>query len=88
MAAALTVLLTEEWDDLDVEDLRPARSGAVCITCQHFHYEVGKHCVTVLTCPIDQRLIPNGEHLTKRWFQWGARRDIPAGWCPEKGSGT
>lgn len=29
MATARTVLLTEEWDDLDVEDLRPARSGAV-----------------------------------------------------------
>jgi len=41
--------------------LRPARSGAVCITCQHFRYELGRHCVTVLTCPIHQGLIPQGE---------------------------
>jgi len=56
--------------------LRPARSGAVCITCQHFRYEVGRHCVTVLTCPIHQGLIPQGEHLTKRCAQWVARRAV------------
>ncbi len=48
----------EEWDYLDVDVLRSARSGAVCITCQHFRYEVGKHCITLLTCPIHQGLIP------------------------------
>jgi len=40
--------------------LRPARSGAVCVTCQHFRYEVGWHSATVLTCPIHQGLIPQG----------------------------
>jgi len=75
----------EEWDYLDVDVLRPTRSGAVCITCQHFHYEVGRHCVTVLTCPIHQGLIPQGEHLTKRCSQWVARREVAVGWCPEAG---
>jgi len=63
--------------------LRPDRSGAVCITCQHFRYEVGRHCVTVLTCPIHQGLIPQGEHLTKRCDQWVARREVAVGSRPE-----
>jgi len=65
--------------------LRPARSCAVCITCQHFRYEVGRHCVTVLTYPIHQGLIPQGEHLNKRCAQWVARREVAVGWCPEAG---
>ena len=68
-----------EWDYLDVDVLRPARSGAVCITCQHFRYEVGRHGVTVLTCPIHQGLIPQGEHLTKRCAQWVAWREAAVG---------
>jgi hypothetical protein len=75
----------EEWDYLDVDVLRHARSGAVCITCQHFRYEVGRHCVTVLTCPIHQGLIPQGEHVTKRCSQWVARWEVAVGWCPEAG---
>ena len=75
----MTVAPPEEWDYLDVDVLCPARSGAVCITCQHFRYEVGRHCVTVLTCPIHQGLIPQGEHLTKRCAQWVARREVGVG---------
>ena len=55
------------------------------MTCQHFRYEVGRHCVTLLTCPIHQGLIPQGEHLTKRCAQWVARREAREGWCPEVG---
>ena len=58
MTTARPVLPSGEWDYLDVDVLRPACSGAVCITCQHFRYEVGRRCVTVLTCPIHQGLIP------------------------------
>jgi hypothetical protein len=85
MTAAPPVLTFEEWDYLDVNVLLPARSGAVCITCQHFRYEVGRNCVTVLTCPTNQGLIPQGEHLTKRCAQWVARREVAVGWCPEAG---
>ncbi len=49
----------EEWDYLDIDVLRPARSSRVCMTCQHFRYEVGNHFVTLLTCPIHQGLIPH-----------------------------
>jgi hypothetical protein len=73
----------EEWHYLDSDVLRPARSAKVCITCQHFRYEVGRHCVTLLTCPIHQGLIPQGEHLTKRCHQWVARREEVMGWCAE-----
>ena len=81
--AALSLLPSEEMCYLNLYFLRPARSGAVCITCQHFRYEVGRHCVTVLTCPIHHGLIPQGEHLTKRCAQWVARREVAVGWCPE-----
>ena len=73
----------EEWRYLDIDVLRPARSSRVCMTCQHFRYEVGRHCVTLLTCPIHQDLIPQGEYLTKRCAQWVARREEVMGWCAE-----
>ena len=70
-------------DHLELDVLRPSRSGAVCITCQHFCYEVGKHCVTLLTCPVHQGLIPQGEHLTKRCSRWVPRRGVRQRWRPE-----
>ena len=33
MSSARPALPSEEWNYLDVDVLRPARSGAVCITC-------------------------------------------------------
>ena len=56
MAAVRPAAPAEEWGRLGVDVLRPSRSGVVCITCQHFRYEVGKHCVTVLACPVHQGL--------------------------------
>ena len=57
----------EEWEFLEWNVLKPSRSSSVCITCQHFRYEVGRHCVTLLTCPIHQGLIPQGG-LTPKWW--------------------
>ena len=85
MTSARPVLPSEEWDYLDTDVLRPARSSRVCMTCQHFRYEVGRHCVTLLTCPIHQGLIPQGDHLAKRCSQCVPRREIQEGWCPEAG---
>ena len=73
----------EEWRYLDIDVLKPSRSSKVCITCQHFRYEVDRHCVTLLTCPLHQGLIPQGEHLTKRCSRWVARRELAVGWCSE-----
>ncbi len=83
MTAVRSAAPAEEWDYLDADVLRLSRSSRVCIACQHFRYEVGRHCVTLLTCPIHQGLIPQGEHLTKRCAQWVARREAWEGWCPE-----
>ena len=38
----------------------------MCITSQNFRYEFGRRCFTLLTCPIHQSLITQGEHLTNR----------------------
>jgi len=56
----------EEWDYLDTDVMRPARSSRVCMTCHHFRYEIGRHCVSLLACPIHQNLISQGELLTRR----------------------
>ena len=85
MTSARPVLPSEEWDYLDVDVLRPARSGAVCITCQHFRYEVGRHCVTLLTCPIRQGLIPQGEHLTKCALSGSLGGRFGMGGAPRRG---
>ena len=73
----------EERDYLDIDVLRPARSSRFCMTYKHFRYEFGRHCVTLLTCPIHQGLIPQGEHLTRRCTRWVPRREVLMGWCPE-----
>jgi len=85
VSAAPLFAPVEEWDYLNHEVLRSSRSSKVCITCQHFRYEVDQHCVTLLTCPIHQGLIPQGEHLTKRCSRWVARRELAVGWCSEVG---
>ena len=87
MPAALPVspCSAEEWDFLQPNALKTSRSSKVCITCQNFRYEVGRHCVTLLNCPIHQGLIPQGEHLTKRCSQWVARQEVRRGWCAEGG---
>ena len=80
---AVDSVAAEEWDYLEIDVLRPARSSRVCMTCQHFRYEVGRHCATLLTFPIHQGLIPQGEHLTRRCSRWVPRREVAMGWCPE-----
>ena len=71
-----------EWDYLDQGVLKKSRSACICITCQHFNYCCDKHCRTLLTCHIQERLIPHGEHLTSRCPLWQQRREKEIGWCP------
>ena len=78
MVDARPVGVAEEWECLDGGVLRPARTGAVCIACQHFRYEVGSQYVTVLTCPIHQGLIPQGEHLVRWCSRRVVRRELRA----------
>ncbi|QNI81674.1 hypothetical protein SynRS9907_00822 [Synechococcus sp. RS9907] len=53
------------------------------MTCQHFSYTTDNHCHTLLTCALRERLIPHGEHLTKKCRHWTVRREVEIGWCPE-----
>tara|TARA_S200002703_G_scaffold150440_1_gene148781 strand:+ start:1070 stop:1300 length:231 start_codon:yes stop_codon:yes gene_type:complete len=73
----------DEWDYVDHGVLRQTRTSRVCMTCQHFAYFTDQHCHTLLTCALRERLIPNGEHLTKKCRHWTVRREVEIGWCPE-----
>ncbi len=73
----------EEWSYFTDLELVKSRGSSVCLTCEHFTYTCDKSCVTLLTCPLHQRLIPQGEHLTKRCLNWQKKRVLQIGWCPE-----
>ena len=66
-------MLEEEWDFVD--GLKQTRSSCVCMTCQHFSYVCDQHCHTLLTCGLQRRQVPRGEHLTKRCRNWMVRRE-------------
>ena len=73
----------EEWEYLEEGFLKKSRSACICMTCQHFNYCCDRHCHTLLTCHVRQRLILHGEHLTSRCPLWMPRREKEIGWCPE-----
>ena len=73
----------DEWKYFTDLELMKARGSAVCLTCEHFTYTCNKSCVTLLTCPLHQRLIPQGEHLTKHSRNWQKKRILQIGWCTE-----
>ena len=77
----------EEWDFVD--GLKQTRSSCVCMTCQHFSYVCDQHCHTLLTCGLQRRQVPHGEHLTKRCRNWMVRREAEMGgarrWRDERG---
>ena len=64
---------SEEWDYLEEDTLKHTRSASVCMTCQHFNYCCDRHCRTILTCHLHQRLIPHGDHLTSKCQCWMQR---------------
>ena len=71
----------EEWDFVD--GLKSTRSSCVSMTCQHFTYVCDQHCHMLLTCGLQRRQVPHGEHLTKRCRNWMVRREAEVGWCSE-----
>ena len=73
----------EEWDYLEKNILTHTSSASVCMTCQHFNYWCDRHCRTILTCHLHQRLIPHGEHLTSKCQYWMQRQERKIGWRPE-----
>ena len=73
----------EGWEYVEDGCLKRSRSACVCMTCQHFDYSCDKYCRTLLTCRIQERLIPHGEHLNSRCPLWMRRIEKDIGWCPE-----
>ena len=73
----------EEWKYFTDLELMKSRGSSICMTCEHFAYTCDKSCVTLLTCPLRQCLIPQGEHLTKRCRNWQRKRVIDIGLCSE-----
>ena len=63
----------ENWDFIEEGLLNKTRSACVCITCQHFEHYCDKNYRTMLTCQVQQRLIPHGGHLTSRCPLWMKR---------------
>ena len=53
-----------EWDF--VEGLKRTKTARVCMTCQHFTYLTDEDCRTLLSCGLQKRLVPHGEHLSKK----------------------
>ena len=59
----------QSWGYLENEILVRKRRK-ICITCTHFRYSTTSSCVTMLTCPFHQKLIPQGDHLVKGCRYW------------------
>ena len=60
----------EKWEYIEESCLTKTRSTSVCMTCHHFSHCCDRHSRTLLTCDVQQRLIPHGDHLTSRCPLW------------------
>ena len=79
------MIAEEEWgylNDWEENQLRKKRTK-ICMCCDHFRYACTVQCVTLLTCPLHQKLIPQGDHLIKGCKHWIKKRELREGWCPE-----
>ena len=82
LRGTVDALMAEEgWDF--VEGLKRTKTARVCMTCQHFTYLTDEDCRTLLSCGLQKRLVPHGEHLSKKCRNWMVRREVEVGWCPE-----
>ena len=60
----------QEWEYFDYHGELKSKVTKICITCAHFRYSTTDQCVTILTCPLHQKLIPQGDHLIKGCRYW------------------
>ncbi len=82
IASADVIQNPEDWDYFDCGELKSTMTSRVCMTCEHFRYASTKSCVTLLTCSVYRRLIPQGAHLTKRCTNWQKKSVLDIGQCP------
>ncbi len=73
----------EGWEYLEGSYLKRSRSACVCITCQHFDYSCEKDYMILLTCQIQEQLIPHREPLNSRCPLWHKRIESQINQSPE-----
>ena len=66
----------QEWAYFDYHDKLKRKRTKICITCSHFQYSTTDQCVTILTCPFHQKLIPQGDHLIKGCRFWEKNHNL------------
>ena len=64
----------EEWSYFDYNGELKSKRTKICITCSHFRYTTDALCRTLLTCPLHEKLIPQGDHLIKGCQYW--KKDV------------
>ena len=66
----------QSWAYFEHNSELKSKRSKICITCDHFHYSTIDQCVTILTCPFHQELIPHGEHLVRGYKFWKKDKKI------------
>ena len=63
----LFMINEESWDYLNdwKEDQLRKKRAKICMCCDHFRYAITVQCVTLLTCQVHKKLIPQEDHLIK-----------------------
>ena len=57
------------WNYFKEGELKRRRTR-ICITCNHFRFSTTDTYATILTCPIQRKLIPQVDHLFKGCNYW------------------
>ena len=63
------------WNYFKEGELRRKRTR-ICITCNHFRFNTTDTYATILTCPIQRKLITQGDHLFKGCNYWMPHKNI------------
>ncbi len=63
------------WNYFKEGELKRKRTR-ICITCNHFRFSTTDTYATILTCPIQRKLIPQGDHLFKGCNYWMPQKNI------------
>ncbi len=73
----------KEWNYPEEATLKHVRSASFCMTSQHFSYCSERHCSEILTCHINQSLIPQADQLTSTCQCMMQQQERKIGLCPD-----
>ena len=63
------------WNYFKEGELKRRRTR-ICITCNHFRFSTTDTYATILTCPIQRKLIPQVDHLFKGCNYWMKQKTV------------